>query len=156
MQTFFFLTFTGDLFARINSANDFFIYVLVSRRYRNILYRIVMKYVACSKKYKNLNDIFRNVNSDVIETGKTKINDSNQRHWRFCEMKRTFNDNFRINNLLLIFNFKRYSLNNRRNIYVDNKKCKYDTFQRIKHMMILFGIIVFGFGFWGHCLVCCY
>ena len=30
MQTFFFLTFTGDLFARINSANDFFIYVLVS------------------------------------------------------------------------------------------------------------------------------
>jgi len=36
------------------------------------LYRIVMKYVACSKKYKNLNDIFRNANSDVIETEKQK------------------------------------------------------------------------------------
>ena len=72
VQTFYFFTFTGDLFARINSANDFFIYVLVSRRYRNILYRIVMKYVACSKKYKNLNDIFRNANSDVIETEKQK------------------------------------------------------------------------------------
>ena len=36
--TFYFFTITGDLLARLNAANDFFIYLMVSKRYRKILF----------------------------------------------------------------------------------------------------------------------
>lgn len=40
---FMFFTFTGDVFARLNAANDFFVYILISDRYRKILKNMFCK-----------------------------------------------------------------------------------------------------------------
>lgn len=42
--TFFFLLFTGNLFQTLNAANDFFVYILISKRDRNIL-----RFIICEK-----------------------------------------------------------------------------------------------------------
>ena len=56
--TFYFLTSTGDLFARLNSANDFFIYILVSGRYRKLLSAMFDKCCLRKRTYRSFSDIF--------------------------------------------------------------------------------------------------
>ena len=57
--TFYLFTFVGDLFARVNAANDFLVYVLVSERYRKILYVLFTRCWSKQNEYKKVNDIFR-------------------------------------------------------------------------------------------------
>lgn len=53
--TFYFLTFTGDVLARLNSANDFFVYVLVSERYRKLIVEMFYRKPS-QKRCKSLTD----------------------------------------------------------------------------------------------------
>ena len=64
-RTFFFFTSTGDFFARVNAANDFLLYVLVSERYRKILSMIWSSWCSKSEGKVCLRDIFRNASHEV-------------------------------------------------------------------------------------------
>lgn len=61
--TFYFLTFTGDILARLNAANDFFIYVLVSERYRRIIRLIFCRRCTGDEYYNSMSDIFRHAST---------------------------------------------------------------------------------------------
>ena len=64
--TFYFLVFTGDIFARLNAANDFFIYVLVSERHRKMLKFMLCKCCISSDNF--FSDIYRSA-SQVFSRG---------------------------------------------------------------------------------------
>lgn len=57
--TFYFFVFTGDIMARLNAANDFFVYVFVSERYRKILRYMFCRRCVSTDQYINFSDIFR-------------------------------------------------------------------------------------------------
>ena len=71
-RTFYFFSITGNFFARISSANDFLVYVLVSERYRKLISIIFARCWSKSDEYKQLSDIFRFASHNVSRAKSTK------------------------------------------------------------------------------------
>jgi len=67
-RTFYFFTVIGDFFARVNAANDFLIYVLVSDRYRKLLSIMCSRWWIRSDDNTNISDIFRHASHNVTRT----------------------------------------------------------------------------------------
>lgn len=63
--TFYVFTFTGDILARLNAANDFVIYILISKRYRRILRVMLCRCCISAEEYKNYSDIFMSVSQTL-------------------------------------------------------------------------------------------
>ena len=70
--TFYFYTFIGDFFARINAANDFLLYVLFTERYRRILSVIFTRCWTKQEQYKSFSDIFRYATRNFSKTKSEK------------------------------------------------------------------------------------
>lgn len=72
VSTFYFLTFAGDILARLNAANDFFIYVLVSKRYRKILWLLLTRKFNKTHSYKSTDEIFKDASQNFTKFRESK------------------------------------------------------------------------------------